>query len=64
MLIGFLFSLLLPLSVTIDDVAIGQNTPLPPNQFAVISKAILIAFLMIGVSLAPHITLFYQPQNI
>ena len=53
---GGLFSLLLPLSITIDNVAIGQNTSLPPTQVAVISTVIHLALLMIGVSLAPHIT--------
>ena len=50
-----LFSSLLPLSITIDNVAIDQNTSLLPTQVAVISKVIHLAFLMIGVSLAPHI---------
>jgi putative Mn2+ efflux pump MntP len=51
-----LFSLLLPLSVTIDNVVIGQNTALPPTRVAVISTVIHLALLMVGVFLAPYIT--------
>ncbi|MGB2459226.1 MAG: manganese efflux pump [Candidatus Puniceispirillaceae bacterium] len=53
---GGLFSLLLPLSITIDNVAIGQNTSLPPSRVAVISTVIHLTFLMVGVYLAPYIT--------
>ena len=55
-LMGVLFSLLLPLSITIDNVVVGQNISLPPTRVAVISKVIHLASLMLGVSLAPHIT--------
>lgn len=55
---GVLFSVLLPLSIAIDNVAIGQNTSLPTTQFEVISSVIHLAFLMIGVSLTPHITTY------
>lgn len=50
------FSLLLPVSVTIDNVVIGQNTSLPPSRVAVISTVIHLTFLMVGVYLAPYIT--------
>ena len=53
---GVLFSSLLPLSITVENVAIGQNTSLPPTQVAVISRVIHLGLLMIGLSLAPHIT--------
>ena len=53
---GVLFSLRLQLSITIDNVAIDQNTSLPPTQVAVISAVIHLAFLMIEVPLATHIT--------
>jgi putative Mn2+ efflux pump MntP len=61
-LMDVLFSLLLPLSVTIDNVVIGQNTSLPPSRVAVISTSIHIALLMVGVSLAPYITP-YMPAS-
>jgi putative Mn2+ efflux pump MntP len=50
------FSLLLPVSVTIDNVVIGQNTSLPPSRVAVISTVIHLTLLMVGVYLAPYIT--------
>ena len=52
------FSLLLPVSVTIDNVVIGQNTSLPPSRVAMISTVIHLTFLMVGLYLAPYITLY------
>ncbi|MEL0165837.1 MAG: hypothetical protein VW918_05350, partial [Alphaproteobacteria bacterium] len=53
---GWFIQFTVATSITIDNVAIGQNTSLPPTQVAVISAVIHLALLMIGVSLAPYIT--------
>jgi putative Mn2+ efflux pump MntP len=45
--------LILALSVTIDNVVIGQATTLSPRKVAVMSAAIHLSLLMIGTGFAP-----------